>query len=693
MAKKIPVKTPQTGQIALGRARNTAGFLDLTSGFAQAYQTEPGINVRSPMSRTVYEQYRPNERIPTGSSQEDLRSIMTLSRSAYERVGVIRSVVDMMSEFGAEGIEILHEDAGPHAFYKEWSKRVLLEDRAERFLSWLYKAGNVVVRRTYAKLSKDDIKKVRQDETTLYEGKGNGRIPLEYTFYDPATIELVGEKLGTLARKKRYGLRIPYSFIDGIRSPRTPLEREIYNSLPEEIRFGLEGKSDPNGVYVLPISPDRLHVSFYKKDDSDLWGKSFIYSILEDVFYNDKLKLAKTSSLDSWYNFIRVWKVGDHKAAIPIAPSPEAGQKLAQLIEANVGGGGGDFIWDSAIDVQELYPPVDKLQNFEENTHNILLGLGVPEGLVGGKATGSAGMTQNYLGLKNLIKRLEAGRRALKIWLEEEVDIIQKEMGFKKRPIIRFAHTDLHDEQTYFNLLVQLLDRNVISDTTVLERIDEIPEIERRRIKLEEAAREEGNIPEKASPFHKPELEMQQQHEIKKITHQAKTNLEYAPPTTGPDNSSNVQKRKNKSEKKGRPSGVKDSVTRQRRGNKIKSPRASLLVEANRIYDAVDAYIKKQALEVYNITTARQLTAVQEQSLDEIRLAAFAHIPPYSPTDEASIIKCMQEQMGPLDEFLIHYQTGLASLQAKDSITFETKRILRTSAYADAWCIDNDEDI
>ena len=114
---------------------------------------DPGVSVRPPYTRENYEFFRPNEAtFINPKTQDDYRKIMVACKSAYERVGVVRSVVDMMSEFGAEGVEIVHPDEGPNNFYKAWMKRVKLEDRTERFLSWFYKAGNVAVRRKFGQL-------------------------------------------------------------------------------------------------------------------------------------------------------------------------------------------------------------------------------------------------------------------------------------------------------------------------------------------------------------------------------------------------------------------------------------------------------------------------------------------------------------------------------------------------------------
>lgn len=650
---------------------------------ASFYNNDPGITVRPPTGRDTYDYFRPNEAVPTAHNQEDFRTIMRMCRSAYERVGVIRSVIDMMSEFAAEGVEIIHPDAEPNEFYKAWSKKIHLEDRAERFLNWAYKSGNVVVRRTYGTISGADVRKLRKDMTNYKtEVKTAGiRLPLSYIFYDPSTIELVGGSAGAISSKKIYAIRIPYQFLDGIRTPKNALEKQVYDAMPQEIKDALAGKST-DGLLLVPIKDENLYVGHYKKDDSDIWAKSFIYSILDDILYNDKLKLAKVSALDGFYNVIRLWRLGDHKENLHADPTATA--RLLSILEANTGGGAADIIWSSDIALEEFYPPIEKLVNFEENMHNILLGLGVPEGLVGGKAENSSGMTTNYLGLKNLIKRLEAGRRMIREWLESEIDIIQKEMGFKKRPIVRFAHADLYDDQVYFNLLTQLVDRNIVSDETILERVNEHVTIERGRVSKESKLRENGELPPKASPYHKPDLVEQQDHEIKKIKEQGKVDAENTPNDT--ENSRNLQRKVSKTPRsKGRPSGSRDTVTRKRGPAKLrKVSSAGLLLEAARIYAEVDKFIKASALESYTVSSIRQLTTEQDKEIDKLRLTLFANIEPYTDlNDEALVATCLDPQ-GPSDLFSSHYQEALAEA-GQENLSLEQKSLIRIQAYANTW--------
>jgi hypothetical protein len=505
----------------------------------------------------------------------------------------------------------------------------------------------------------------------------------------PLSILVVGGSLGALSQEQIYAIRVPFQFFDGIKTPRNDLERKVFEQLPLEIRDAIKGNITGDGLYMIPIPKDKLYVGFYKKDDCDIWAKSFIYSILDDIIYNDKLKLAKTSGLDNWYNVLRLWKLGDHKEKI--VPSPDAFARLSAILENNTGGGAADIIWGSDIDMVEFYPPLDKLVNFEENLHSILLGLGVPEGLVGGKAQGSAGMTQNYLGLKNLIKRLEAGRRAVRQWLEEEIDIIQKEMGFKKRPIIRFKNNDLHDEQTYYNLLLQLLDRNVISDHTILERIDEIPSIERQRLIDEQNMRDNDQLPEKASPFHKPDLEQQQKHEITKIKEQGKIQLEKS--ADGPENSSNLQKKTSKVPRPaGRPPSSRDSVTRKRRDNKVKASQGNLIVEATKIYDHIDELVKSKLPDMFGVANIRQLTSAQEKEMEEFKDALFGNFAPFNSPTEENFSKAVEEPTEQYGNFMAIYKELLQEAGA-EKLSQNEKRILKIAAYAELWSDLLDEEV
>jgi hypothetical protein len=652
----------EKSQEALVNARD--GFGDVIKGAAtpSLYDGNRNIAVRPPFSRQDYEAFRPNEAIPRGKTQQDLRSIMIACQNAYESVGVIRSVIDMMAEFVAEGIDITHPDAKTDEFYKLWKIKVNLSDRAQQFAKWALKSGNVVVKREFTKLNNKNIKQLPIANA--------GKIPLRYIFYNPANIEAIGDFISTVADNKLYGLRLPLSIFSTFANPKNDLEKKVYNSLPQEVKDAIKNKTY-SGTYYIPLPSDQLHVAHLNKDDTDIWATPFTYGVLADVFYNDKLKQAKVSALDGIINYVRLWKLGDHTK--DLLPSPAAATKLANIIANHTGGGGMDIVWSSDINLEEFYPPVDKLVGFEEKYNTILVGLGVPITIVGGddlKASNNAGT----LGLKNMLSRIESVRRMLITWLQEEIAIIQKNMGFKVEPTIRFTYANFFDERIYFTLLKDLVDRNVIDDSRILEAIKEDPKLIKKNIQKQEEERKAGDLPPKASPFHTPQMEEQQTHEIKKI--KVQNSVKEQAGSQG-QNSHNLTQKVNKSVPNGRPPGSKDKLPRT-------VTKGALLIKANEIFNFVDNYVTDLILKEHVVADIRSLSAKQKKEIEDSKLFILPLISPTTVLNEVSFIEAYQKQEGPTADFNNNLKELIGEAKL-ERVSFEQKKLFIIQAYVNAW--------
>ncbi len=650
---------------------------DVTSYINRAYgnfdDSSRGLKVKPPFSRQTYESFRPNEAIPSTQNQDSLHQIILACLNAYQRVGVIKSVIDMMADYTVDGLEIVHEDAGPNAFYQAWFKRTKLRDRATQFAEWAYKGGNVVVRRKLSTINKNSLRRMIKElklETPITTN--TVQIPTSYVFYNPAFVELIGDHLAVYSDNKKYGIKIGNLNNFVLTSKAGLTDSGLLDSLPQELQDAIQQKPGTSkntvGKYVVPIPNDRIYIAHYKKDDHEIWALPIIYSVLEDVYYNAKLKQAKTSTLDDMINAIRIWKLGDHNKDILVAPA--MANKLADILSNHTGGGGMDIIWDSMIELQTHYPPIDSLANFHEDYHAILIGLSVPETLLGGSTEHNKGAsTVSNMGFKNMIKRLEYGREMLVNWISAEIDIIQKEMGFRKRPYIRFANEDLHDERTYYNLILQLLDRNVISQERVLEIIDEIPELENKRIKVEETAREAGEMPQKSSPFHNPDVQNQRDHELKMMAKTARLN------------SSNESNRKTEPQKtNGRPPGSKDSVQR-KRGDK-KTGLASATIYAQSAYDIIGSIVSSTMMEKHDIKNVRSMTGEQRKMVEDMQLFILSQLQPFDVIDRDKIVAIAANESDDLYNRFVTIFNDLLSEVPHDEINNDKKRAIVGLAYA-----------
>ena len=194
--------------------------------------------------------------------------------------------------------------------------------------------------------------------------------------------------------------------------------------------------------------------------------------------------------MTSFYNSVRLWRLGDHKEEI--LPDVGSINKLANILE-NHSGGTMDIIWDSMIDYEQYFPPVEKLQNFEENYESMLIGLGIHKSLIGGDESPSAAASA-FIGLRNVLKRIDAVRRALSGFVQNEIDIVCEELGFQNKPVVKYKLDDLFEQSSYFRLLVDLNDRNIISNRTIVEKVGEMYDIESERLLEEEDKRESSGI-------------------------------------------------------------------------------------------------------------------------------------------------------------------------------------------------------
>jgi len=479
---------------------NRRSFLDI----------EPNRSVRTGFNREDYNRFRSSESVPK-RQKEAIRMCM----QAYDKVGIIRNVIDLMADFAGQGITIVHPNKRIEKFFRAWFKKVGGIERSERFLNTLYRCGNVVVKRRTAKINKRAEKDLRTsaapDMEILVNNVNKREIPWKFDFLNPLSVEVIGDELAAFVGKPQYALKVS-KLVRGLAkkglNSDSPYHRNLNAMLPPDIIQSIK-----NGENIIPLDNEKVSVYYYKKDDWLVWANPMIYAILDDIIMLEKMKLADISALDGAISNIRLWSLGDLDNKI--LPTKAAINKLRNILASNVGGGTMDLVWGPELKFTESSTQVFRFlgkEKYEPVLTNIYAGLGVPPTLTG-MANGSGGFTNNFISLKTLVERLEYGRQVLVDWWNQELEIVQKAMGFRLPARIHFDQMVLSDEASEKNLLIQLADRNIISAETVVERFGEIPEIEKIRIRREERDRKSESMPQKAGPYHNP----QHKNDLEKI--------------------------------------------------------------------------------------------------------------------------------------------------------------------------------
>lgn len=619
---------------------NVSSYAGLSKSQGNHYRhfldIEPNRSVKPGFTSRDYYAFRPDEAVP-----QQQRRIIKMCMDAYDKVGIIRNIIDLMGDFGSQGIQIVHRDKSVEKFYQQWFRSVNGKERSERFLNNLYKTGNVIIYRSYANITpklKDYMKALANDiKVEVPEAPAN-QIPWRYNFFSPLTVKMKDGNLSLFMGLQNYTITTN-SFFDKFKAGEIP--NHVLETLPPAIKQSLiRGEKD------IPLDPERLSIHYYKKDDWRQWANPMIYAILDDIVMLEKMRLADMSALDGAISNIRLWTLGnlDHK----ILPNKAAINKLRDILASNVGGGTMELVWGPELSFSESNSEVYKFLGSEKYTsvlNSIYAGLGVPPTLTG-MANNGGGFTNNFISLKTLLERLQYGRDQLVKFWEKELEIVRKAMGFRYRAHIQFDQMTLSDEAAEKNLLIQLADRDIISQETLLERFKEIPQIENIRLKREMSKRETSGPP-KASPYHNPN----HQQDLEKMDKQGQINLkqEKEKQKNTPKPNSNLDIKNN-----GRPPNTKDTRPRKQRTETPKTNPgvAEMLVWADEAFETVSENVNKAYISNKGVKNLRKLTKSEVIKIEQIKLDIFTNLTPMKSVASEDIINSLRSNKKSPKDFI-----------------------------------------
>lgn len=585
----------------------------------------PGISGRPGLTHSDYSKFRPNEAVPRIG---EYKKIFAACDYAYNTFGLIRNVVDMMSDFASQDIRIVHPNKKTQTFYRHWFNRVEGQNVSERFMNYLLRfANNIIKIQTgrVTKRGKEEIYKSAASEFRTIIPLDRNEIPTKYTFLNPSMVEIVGGPLASFVGNPTLALTLPLKLKTMISSPQTQQEREIVRKLPEDIKAAARSGA-------IPLNPDRTLIYHYKKDDWNPWAYPMIYPILKDILMLEKLQLADLTALDGAISKIRIFRVGNLEHGI--APTPAHLARLSSILEGHVAGGTLDLVWTPAIDIIETASDAYRFLGREKYIPHLDAvhgGLGIPSILSG--SGGSAGTTNNFIQLKTMIKRLNGIRAILKGFWDEQFIAVQKAMKFTSPAKLEVDKIDFNDEAAERALWIQMLDRNIISDELFQYKWGHDPEMEKTRINREDKERRSGKKPQKISGL--PLLDDQ----LKKIALQtgistpSEVGLELNENKKGQVSALKMKERQaNKkannqpgTPQQGRPVNSKDGTKRKK---KTFSPKlkASVSVWAKDAQDYIASELNPGFLEHYGKANFRQLSEVQQKEVEKLKLGVLVNM-------------------------------------------------------------------
>jgi hypothetical protein len=651
---------------------------------------ETNRSVRPSFYRSDYESFRPGETIPSKQ-----KKIMSMCMSAYDRVGIIRNVIDLMSDFASQGLVLVHPNKTIEKFYRKWFSQINGADRSERFLNYLYRCGSVVVQRSTAKIDKNkeaELRRAAGADIKIENLKVSKReIPWIYDFLNPVAVDVDDPGMLAVGKPKFYLNISKYTYQSLLKT--STENKNVFKTLPSDIQTKIK-----NGDRKIPLN-DTTFFYHYKKDDWLLWANPMIYAILDDIMMLEKMKLADLAALDGTISQVRLWTVGDIENKI--IPTKAGLEKIRDILASNVGGGTMDLVWGPELKFTESNSQAYKFlgsEKYQPVLTSIYAGLGIPPTLTGASGA-SGGYTNNYVSLKTLIERLEYGRQVLAQFWMQEIEYVRKTMGFRLPAQIHFDSIVLSDEAAQKKLLLDLVDRGILSDETILERFREIPNIERVRVKREERDRNNDvNSPKKAGPYYNPHhkedmakigitkdvLDTEEYFEKIGLPYEEKEEIEEDnnEPVNMKDDDKNTQE-------SGRPPLSKDQGPRKQRRVLPRSaePTSATLwgIEAQ---EKISEFMTPMACKHFDKKNARALSKSETQELEYLKLCIFTGMEPMievTPEIIQEILKSNTKPSKAFEKLVDDKSTTFNTVRRRQPNTSELRHIY-ASAFAEMFC-------
>lgn len=626
---------------------------------------EERISVKSEYTRQDYDWFRQNSNL---TPQE----VINHCQRAYENFGIIRNIVDTMSEFSTQGVRIVHKNQKTQKFCEEWWRRVNGSLVSERFVNMLVRLGNVPINIAYAKIKLPVEKEMTNSTVDIVHRKNqlnkialrpieyeDKEIPFGYTFIHPNDIIQLGGDLSLFLGKPYYAMKIPTAVKSKLGNSYLGIDntevRQQYEKRAKELSKYLDKNAN-----VVNLDQDRFDIYFYKKDDWQMWATPVISSVLKDLAMLEKLKLADLSALDGAISNIRHWTVGIVDPANiqnSILPTREGINKIKNILSNSLGGGTMDLVTGPEVKFQESKSEVYKFlgsEKYQTTLDAIYDGMNIPIPLRSGSSAKNS--TNNYVSLKTFIERLQYLRNQLIDFWTKQLLILQKSMNWDDPPQIIFDEMVLSDEVAEKGLILQLVDRNIISIDAVREYFGYIPDIESTRVKTDMSAHDKGSQPPKASPYHNPHVT----EDYKKILLQSG---DITPGEAGMQLSQKKEGEKTRIDKQqehatqlekykpkvpgGRPSNVTENKKRKKKPNFRPRTKGyeSLLMWTDKAASTINKILTPALLASYSKNNLRQLTTAEFDTVEKIKFQTLCAIEPYSKVTQELVYALLQTNM------------------------------------------------
>lgn len=390
----------------------------------------------------------------------------------WEKEPVVYKCITLLAYLANDTFTISSENKKVEIALKEWWRSIRGGDFLKYFFLEYFRSGNVPVLKT-------KVKYVPKNVTTKSEERFE-KITGGYTILNPLNISIKSTNVPGI--KQSY-LELGDDFISLLRDGSNI--KKLKDAFPEEL---VSLMSSGSGEIALPS--DMFTMLTKDKQPYEEWALPLTSHAFEPLDYKQSLREMDKSTTSGVRN--RILKVTIGSDNFPVIDNKELTVLASKFKNPSKNL---TIFWNHTLKMEYIEPNLNSLNidKYNPALNDIRAAYGISSVLLGENGD-SAG--NNTLCLKGMMEILEEARETFLSWFFREInDVANIIIGTKEDEVsVKFGTLNLKDENDFFRVVMQMIDRQVISYETAMETMGYYFPKEVKRLETEKKLREEKGI-------------------------------------------------------------------------------------------------------------------------------------------------------------------------------------------------------
>ena len=382
----------------------------------------------------------------------DVRDAIELCQKAYANVPIFRNAIDIMAELANSPIYLDGGNEASRTFVDKWFSKINLWALKDQYFREYYRSGNVFLYRIDGKFNSEDFAKLHKVYGSS-EFIDNGKIPIKYILLNP--YDIIATRSTTFKINAYKKILSEYE-LERLQNPKTDEDKEIFESLPKSVQKDIKAGGWSGDGITMDLEAENLCNSFYKKQDYEPFAIPFGFPVLDDINWKMELKKIDQAVSRTIENVILLITMGADPDKGGINPhNLQAMQSLFQNESV-----GRVLVADYTTKAEFVLPDISKIIGPEKYQ---IVNEDIREGLQN-IIVGDEKYKNTQVKAEIFLERLKEARLSfIHNFLQPQIKMVCKQMGFKTYPTAKFEEIDIKDEVQLQRVVTRLIEMGILT--------------------------------------------------------------------------------------------------------------------------------------------------------------------------------------------------------------------------------------